>query len=156
MLRPRSAAGVTRRDAVIVRVHVLQKVRRWVAEGPLPELRRRVAAPPEPAGRQACEISGVDGAQGETAGLRRGLTMAFVMAGLVPAIPIRMAHCSPKRDARHKAGHDESECARMPLRSIAGCEHAHNARRCEDASDTARSRDPFRVAVCTPAQQMRA
>src|SRR5438067_2394021 len=39
---------------------------------------------------------------------------------------------------------------------IAGCEHAHNARRCEDASDTARSRDPFRVAVCTPAQQMRA
>ena len=28
------------------------------------------------------------------------------MAGLVPAIPLREARCSPKRDARHKAGHD--------------------------------------------------
>src|SRR5437763_11029011 len=31
----------------------------------------------------------------------------FVMAGLVPAIPTRKASaCPPKRDARHKAGHD--------------------------------------------------
>ncbi len=30
-----------------------------------------------------------------------------VMAGLVPAIPIIWAPCPPKRDARHKAGHDE-------------------------------------------------
>jgi len=29
-----------------------------------------------------------------------------VMAGLVPAIPMRMAQCVPERDARHKAGHD--------------------------------------------------
>src|SRR5947207_5915501 len=29
------------------------------------------------------------------------------MAGLVPAIPIRPAPCSPKRDARHKVGHDD-------------------------------------------------
>jgi hypothetical protein len=28
------------------------------------------------------------------------------MAGLVPAIPLRRAQCVPKRDARHKAGHD--------------------------------------------------
>jgi hypothetical protein len=30
-----------------------------------------------------------------------------VMAGLVPAIPLRDALCPPKRDARHKAGHDD-------------------------------------------------
>src|SRR5215468_7072905 len=28
------------------------------------------------------------------------------MAGLVPAIPLREARCSPKRDARDKPGHD--------------------------------------------------
>ena len=32
-----------------------------------------------------------------------------VMAGLVPAIPIGNVQCSPKRDARHKAGHDKRE-----------------------------------------------
>jgi hypothetical protein len=31
----------------------------------------------------------------------------FVMAGLVPAIPLRRVQCSPKWDARHEAGHDE-------------------------------------------------
>jgi hypothetical protein len=32
------------------------------------------------------------------------------MAGLVPAIPIiRAEQCLPKRDARHKAGHDGAE-----------------------------------------------
>src|SRR5450432_2913676 len=29
------------------------------------------------------------------------------MAGLVPAIPLSLTLCSPKRDARHKAGHDK-------------------------------------------------
>jgi hypothetical protein len=28
------------------------------------------------------------------------------MAGLVPAIPLKLALCAPNRDARHKAGHD--------------------------------------------------
>src|SRR5688500_8805496 len=31
------------------------------------------------------------------------------MAGLDPAIPIRGARCPPKRDARHKPAHDETE-----------------------------------------------
>jgi hypothetical protein len=31
------------------------------------------------------------------------------MAGLVPAISLRDALCQPKRDARHKAGHDGRE-----------------------------------------------
>src|SRR5258708_19434667 len=31
------------------------------------------------------------------------------MAGLVPAIPIRKAHCPPKRDARVKPAHDDVE-----------------------------------------------
>ncbi len=32
----------------------------------------------------------------------------FVMAGLVPAIPLRLAiQCLSYRDGRHKAGHDE-------------------------------------------------
>jgi hypothetical protein len=33
----------------------------------------------------------------------------IVMAGLVPAISLRLALCIPKRDARHKAGHDSIE-----------------------------------------------
>jgi hypothetical protein len=32
----------------------------------------------------------------------------IVMAGLDPAIPLRNAPRFPKRDARHKAGHDKS------------------------------------------------
>jgi len=34
---------------------------------------------------------------------------AIVIAGLDPAIPLRDVQCVPKRDARHKAGHDEAE-----------------------------------------------
>ena len=33
------------------------------------------------------------------------------MAGLVPAIPMREAPCSPKRDARDKPGHDVESSA---------------------------------------------
>src|SRR5262249_54365481 len=33
-------------------------------------------------------------------------TTHHVMAGLVPAIPLRWAQCLPKRDARDKRGHD--------------------------------------------------
>ncbi|MES1156017.1 MAG: hypothetical protein ABUL48_06265 [Pseudorhodoplanes sp.] len=33
--------------------------------------------------------------------------LVFVMAGLDPAIPIRRAWCSPKRDARVKPAHDD-------------------------------------------------
>ena len=36
-----------------------------------------------------------------------GLQLTNVMAGLVPAIPLMRALSFPKRDARHKAGHDE-------------------------------------------------
>jgi hypothetical protein len=39
-------------------------------------------------------------------GKRKQLIIA-VMAGLVPAISLRDAQCPPKRDARHKAGHDD-------------------------------------------------
>jgi hypothetical protein len=35
-----------------------------------------------------------------------------VMAGLVPAISLRLALCIPKRDARYKAGHDSIEFVR--------------------------------------------
>ena len=39
------------------------------------------------------------------------------MAGLVPAISIHGAKlCQPKRDARHKAGHDSGEIL-MPLQN---------------------------------------
>jgi hypothetical protein len=36
------------------------------------------------------------------------MSLLLVIAGLVPAIPIirNAPHCAPKRDARHKAGHD--------------------------------------------------
>ena len=36
------------------------------------------------------------------------------MAGLVPAIPINPAWNRPKRDARHKAGHDGAERDNQP------------------------------------------
>ena len=35
------------------------------------------------------------------------LALRAVMAGLVPAIPIIGSLCPYKRDARHKAGHDD-------------------------------------------------
>ena len=34
------------------------------------------------------------------------MTHKLVMAGLVPAIPLRRAPCLPKRDARDEPGHD--------------------------------------------------
>jgi len=38
------------------------------------------------------------------------MTNSAVIAGLVPAIPIRRAmHCVPKRDGRDKPGHDGGE-----------------------------------------------
>ena len=38
-----------------------------------------------------------------------------VMAGLVPAIPMRRVYrCLPKRDARHKAGHDNANSSARP------------------------------------------
>src|SRR5205085_7567816 len=41
------------------------------------------------------------------------------MAGLVPAIPIERARpCVPKRDARHKAGHDEERSRRALVSSL--------------------------------------
>jgi hypothetical protein len=44
-----------------------------------------------------------------------GIDFYFVMAGLVPAIPTRWAmQCPPKRDARHKAGHDNA-CGCRPI-----------------------------------------
>jgi hypothetical protein len=36
----------------------------------------------------------------------------FVTAGLVPAIPMRIALCSPKRDCRDEPGNDNGDFAR--------------------------------------------
>jgi hypothetical protein len=44
--------------------------------------------------------------------MKSALSPRTVMAGLVPAISLRMAPYVPKRDARHKAGHDSIELAR--------------------------------------------
>ena len=41
--------------------------------------------------------------------MSRARLLFGVIAGLVPAISIRRVRCSPKRDARHKAGHDDGE-----------------------------------------------
>jgi hypothetical protein len=38
--------------------------------------------------------------------MKLALRPSRVIAGLVPAIPLREALCSPKRDARDKRGHD--------------------------------------------------
>jgi hypothetical protein len=35
--------------------------------------------------------------------------LAFVIAGLVPAISLRRIMCSPDRDGRDKPGHDDAE-----------------------------------------------
>ena len=50
-----------------------KELRRGCAEGALPELRRRTGAPPDPSCGQAREVSGVDGAKGQAAGLRGGV-----------------------------------------------------------------------------------
>jgi hypothetical protein len=38
-------------------------------------------------------------------------TLSIVIAGLDPAIPLRDAQRPPKRDARHKAGHEDGGSA---------------------------------------------
>src|SRR5262245_23665179 len=47
------------------------------------------------------------------------------MAGLVPAIPTMDAQCPPKRDARHKAGHDggSSEPSEQIVKQAARAHH---------------------------------
>src|SRR4051812_15335092 len=47
----------------------------------------------------------------------RGVLLS-VMAGLVPATPLRRAPYPPKRDARHKAGHNEREMGNAPQSSL--------------------------------------
>src|SRR2546423_15586899 len=73
MLQPRPSAGLARRDDLYVRMHVLQRLRRGPAEGPLPELRRQFREPPDPAARHAGEVSRIDGADTQTGRLRGGL-----------------------------------------------------------------------------------
>jgi hypothetical protein len=63
------------------------------------------------------------------------------MAGLVPAIPIQWALCLPKRDARHKAGHDNERTQCLMLLSIKqrhGEIDHHLDQRCAGISEPAR------------------
>src|ERR1035437_283557 len=49
--------------------------------------------------------------RGVAARLLRRAAHIFVIAGLVPAIPLRMALCVPKRDGRDEPGHDRKNTA---------------------------------------------
>ena len=64
------------------------------AEGPLPELRRRAGAPPDPAGRQAREVSCLDRAQGEG---RRLCGRRLVRAGMPLRRITRREHADDAR-----------------------------------------------------------
>src|SRR5689334_15460455 len=72
MLRPRPAARRGRRDDLLVRVHLLPRLRDDPARRPLPQLRRRTRRPAAAAGGQARAISGLDRAGVQTGGLWRG------------------------------------------------------------------------------------
>src|ERR1700730_16139151 len=94
MLRPRPAAADARRHDVLVRVHILQGLRRAGPERPLPQLRRRTGAPPDPSRGQAREVFGIDGTQGEAAGVRGGVTRAPLIpaqAGIQTFLPYLVA-----------------------------------------------------------------
>src|SRR5258708_28609927 len=94
MLRSRPGAGSARRHDVLVRMHILQGLRGTGPQGPLPELRRRAGAPPDPPRRQAREVSGVDRAKGEAAGVRGGVTRAPLIpakAGIQTFLPYPVA-----------------------------------------------------------------
>src|SRR3954454_24224218 len=75
MLQPRPSAGLARRDDLYVRMHVLQGLRRRPAAGSLPELRRQFREPPDPARRDAGEVSRFDRADIQTGRLRGGVNL---------------------------------------------------------------------------------
>src|ERR1700724_4082950 len=70
VLRQGSAAIGQRRDDLLVRVHVLSRLRRQPARWTLPQLRRQLHAPPGPAGVEAREKSTIDAARLQATGLR--------------------------------------------------------------------------------------
>src|SRR6266536_1483015 len=96
MLRPRPAAGNPRRHDVLVRMHLLPGLRRTGPEGPLPELRRRAGAPPDPSRGQTGEISGFHGTQGEAARVRGGV----ILTPLIPANAGRLLRQPAALDSR--------------------------------------------------------
>jgi len=61
-LRSRFAAGFGGCADLLLRVHVLPKLRRDHPERPLPELRRRIHPPADPTGGQARNLAGIAGA----------------------------------------------------------------------------------------------
>src|SRR6267142_1316206 len=69
MLRSRPAAGLGGRAHLLLRVHLLPRLRGGRAPRPLPQLRRRAAAAPPPAPGQAREVSGLDGPRAQARGL---------------------------------------------------------------------------------------
>src|SRR5216683_5445007 len=69
MLRSRSAAGRGGRAHLLLRVHLLPRVRRDRAPRPLPQLRRRAGAPAPPARGQAREVPALDGPRAQARGL---------------------------------------------------------------------------------------
>ena len=119
MLRPRPAARLGRGADLLVRMHVLPRLRRGRARRALPELRRRTGAAADPAGRPAAAPSGLDPAGRQGGGLRarasdrmprgpsrRGLVPPFIAMDVLRAANAArgrraFGHPSRSRPARH-------------------------------------------------------
>src|SRR5688572_3516323 len=109
MLRPRPVAPIGRGDDLLVRMHVLPKLRGRRAQGPLPELRRRAGGAPAPAGRQARQIPGFDGARSQTG----GLPFLTIITTLTPNHDSRSATRQPEGfERRLEAWHGAAAAAR--------------------------------------------
>src|SRR5437763_12182108 len=71
MLRPGSRARFARSDDLLVRMHLLPGVCGDEAQGPLPQLRRRIGPAPSARGRAPRQISRFGGAEIQARRLRR-------------------------------------------------------------------------------------
>src|SRR5947208_16532516 len=83
MLRPGFAARLARRPDLLLRVHVLPRLRRRSARRALSQLHRRTGATADPAERPAAAPSGID-APDLQAGMCRDVTLRASRRGLVP------------------------------------------------------------------------
>src|SRR5687768_14970256 len=79
MLRPRPAAAISGGDDLLVRMHLLPRLRHGRVARQVPELRRRAGGAPAPAGGEAGEVPRRHRARAQARRLREGrMSEAFL------------------------------------------------------------------------------
>src|SRR6266478_4797961 len=84
MLRPGFAAGLVRRPDLLLRMHVLPRLRRGRPWRPLSQLRRRIGAPADPAARPIAASPRRDAPDTEAGRMRPDMSLRASRRGLVP------------------------------------------------------------------------